>query len=439
MDGRVLTPSQKPDRDAAASKRDAGPRVLLLQGPVGPFFRELQEALSAAGARPFRVLFNAGDVLFAPDRDKVRFRGGIDQWRTWLEERIATEAPDTVVLFGAKRPAHRVARELCDAHGIRVLCLEEGYLRSGYVTCEARGNNDQSPICGRMPEPGEHPKAPAPATVSSSFKIMSWWGFLYFTTRIIFSPRADEPLIHRPLRGPFVEAAFWLRNIFRLATTKWTERQRIARLAREHHQDYFLVPLQMPSDSQMGAAARGWNIERLVDATMRAFVKTGAARKLVFKLHPLDGHARTRERMIRDKARTHGLSDAIVVLHSGSIAELSIHSAGMIVINSTSGMTAIHHGTPLLVMGEAVFRNAQLVQCGETEADIEAFMRAPHVADAKLRQAFEAFVAREALLPGDFYRQPGRDAAAAAIAAKATEAEQGLSASRGKRGARKAS
>ena len=390
----------------------------MLQGPIGPFFSELQQVLEAEGARTLRVLMNAGDVLFGRDEHTVRVSGSLDEYRAWLESCLEDFDPDTIILFGAKRPPHRIARDLAETHGIRVLSLEEGYLRSGYVTCEENGNNDLSPVCGRVPTANEELRVPEPASIGSNFKIMSWWGFLYFTTRIFFSGKADEPLIHRPLRGPLTEAAFWLRNIARLTRTKFTERGTIRRLIRDHDKDYLLVPLQMPSDSQMGAAARGWNIERLVDATLKAFVEKKSVGKLVFKLHPLDGHAYTRARMIREKAKAHGAENDIVVLHSGSIAELTIHSDGMMLINSTSGMTAIHHGAPLLVMGEAVYRHESLVHCGDDEADIAAFMDERRVAPARDRQRFEQFIAREALVPGDFYKQPGRDAASKAITRK---------------------
>ena len=406
---------------ALAGEDAASRRVLLLQGPVGPFFRNLQRALEARGAEVTRVLFNAGDVLFAPDHKCVRMTGSLEGWRDWLTTHLEQKRPDTIILFGAKRPAHRIARDLAEEAGIRVLALEEGYLRSGYVTCEEGGNNDQSPVCGMVPDLDEDVEGPSSAKIGSSFRIMSWWGFLYFTTRIFFSPKSDEPLIHRPLRGPITEAIFWLRNIIRLTTSRWLEAARIHQLLRKHDQDYFLVPLQMPSDSQMGAAARGWNIERLVDATIRSFVNTRSVSKLVFKLHPLDGHAKSREKMIRKIAGVHGVSEQVVVLHSGSIAKLSIHSKGMIVINSTSGMTAIHHGTPLLVMGEAVFRHQSLVHCGDDESDIEAFMVEQRAASVEKRHAFERFLAREALVPGDFYKRRGRLIAADQIAAMALE------------------
>ena len=42
----------------------SGKRVLLLQGPVGPFFALLAQDLREAGAEVFKVNFNAGDCLF---------------------------------------------------------------------------------------------------------------------------------------------------------------------------------------------------------------------------------------------------------------------------------------------------------------------------------------------------------------------------------------
>ena len=39
-------------------------RVLLLQGPIGPFFRRLARFLEQHGTDVFKINFNAGDALF---------------------------------------------------------------------------------------------------------------------------------------------------------------------------------------------------------------------------------------------------------------------------------------------------------------------------------------------------------------------------------------
>lgn len=50
-------------------------RIMLLQGPVGPFFSELHSALTTQGFRVSRVLFNAGDALFSGHQECLRFTG----------------------------------------------------------------------------------------------------------------------------------------------------------------------------------------------------------------------------------------------------------------------------------------------------------------------------------------------------------------------------
>ena len=109
-------------------------RILLLQGPVGPFFSELHTALSDAGLETRRVIFNGGDKIFSGTKECIYFNGTQSEWETWLRFEIALLRPAAIILFGCERPAHLVALRLSRLYGIEVLCLEEGYLRTGYVT-----------------------------------------------------------------------------------------------------------------------------------------------------------------------------------------------------------------------------------------------------------------------------------------------------------------
>ena len=70
------------------------PHVLLLQGPIGPMFTELEARLEENGARVTRVLFNAGDALFCERRPSTyRFTGEEADWRAWLEELAVRDRP----------------------------------------------------------------------------------------------------------------------------------------------------------------------------------------------------------------------------------------------------------------------------------------------------------------------------------------------------------
>ena len=156
--------------------REKSPRVLLLQGPVGPFFRDLHKMLLTNRYCVKRVLFNAADWLFAYPGDTVRFSGTLEAWEKWLRLQLTMSTPDFIVFFGCMRPAHKVARKLGKEFGVPALSLEEGYLRSGFITCELGGNNHLSQLCNWKPSWSCNEMSPVAAHLRSSFRIMCVWG-----------------------------------------------------------------------------------------------------------------------------------------------------------------------------------------------------------------------------------------------------------------------
>jgi len=117
-----------------------GKRILLLQGPVGPFFRRLAKELRAAGAEVHKVNFNGGDGLFYP-RGAISWRGHPGDWPQFLARLLQERRIDIVLLFGDCRPIHRVARSVAQQYGVRVGAFEEGYIRPNFVTFEQFGVN----------------------------------------------------------------------------------------------------------------------------------------------------------------------------------------------------------------------------------------------------------------------------------------------------------
>ena len=88
----------------------AGHRVLLLQGPVGPFFARLAADLRDVGAQVFKVNFHAGDWLFYPRAD-LNYQGSLAQWPQALGALLTDWDVDVVLLYGDCRPVHVVAVE----------------------------------------------------------------------------------------------------------------------------------------------------------------------------------------------------------------------------------------------------------------------------------------------------------------------------------------
>lgn len=387
-----------------------GGRVLLLQGPVGPFFAELNKAMSAAGYVVRQVVFNAGDQMFALWNDHVRFTGTSQEWETWLRFEITQNMPDAIVLFGSSRPAHEIARRVAACLGVLVLSLEEGYLRSGYVSCEVGGNNLHSPLSRWTPsEPLRMAREAVPATggLRFSFMAMSVWAGAYYLVRDLFSMKTDDPLFHRRRERAVPLAWRWSGYIFRQAIARLVEMP--TRISLHRNPGYMLVPLQVASDSQLRNAARGWNTSRLIDASLVALLKAGQEQRIVFKLHPLEPGNTAIARLICQRAKSLGVDRRrLTILHSGRLGDLTAHASGMVVINSTSAFSALHRNIPVLVLGEAVFRHKEVVTIGETEADVAAFFRLRRGKARALIDEFMAELKSQSLVPGDFYVLRGR-------------------------------
>ena len=385
-------------------------KILLLQGPVGPFFKELQEKICDAGYSVKRALFNSGDDLFASGQSCVRFTGTLDAWKSWLQFEILQNRPDCIVLFGSSRPAHKMARHLADQFGIQVLSLEEGYLRAGYITAEQGGNNQYSPLVAwkhdaRMPS--DIGKRIESKSMRSSFAVMSLWGATYYLARDLLSRRTDEELFHRPRENVLTLSWRWFAQMQRRAIAWITEIP--LRRALYRNPSFIIVPLQVSKDSQIQVAARGWTTRKLVDQCLMALTQASPHLTFVFKLHPLELFNNEIVRMIDQRARSLGIDQkSYKILHTGRIGDLTAHSSGMVLINSTSGFSALHHGVPLLVLGDAIYRHHEIATIGNDQKDIVDFCRLRHSKSPEAIAAFFEAIKSQSLLSGDFYVSAGR-------------------------------
>lgn len=388
-------------------------RIVLLQGPVGPFFSDLQNYLEKQGYDCWRILFNAGDRFYSGKKKKVVYNGSRNEWASWFHNFLTLSCADCIVLFGAERIIHKIARQCAQQLGVSIVSLEEGYIRPGFITVEKNGNNGASPIAGLLPSSSFNPDEQNTPTKQNfnGFSRMCWYGTLYYSIGTLFSSLPQRELFHRRI-NLFGEAFGWLRNACRRFKNTFVALGEIQTLLEFHEGEYFLIPLQVTTDMQLADAAMGWNNSRLIMETLKSFA-THAPKKyrLVFKIHPLErGHSND-HRLIRQTAELLGIHDRVHVLDNGSLGLLARHAAGMITINSTSGLSAIFHGIPLLVIGRALYANPKLANCAFSKPDFDMFWTNHYVANKELRQQYLDWIKVRCLKTGDFYNNSGIDAA----------------------------
>lgn len=380
----------------------AGKRVVLLQGPVGPFFARLAQDLRNAGAQVFKVNFNAGDWIFYP-RDAINFRGAMGDWPVWFEDLIQRLDIDTVLLFGDCRPIHRAAHAIATRHGLDIGVFEEGYVRPDYVTLERFGVNGYS-LLPRDPayyRTTRAPTAPSPRVVGNAYWRMVWFGFLYFTAATFGQSWFRQYQHHRPLG--VLQALPWVRSVWRKQWFRWVERGVQDYLVSRCGQRYFLAPLQVHNDAQINVHTTLDGVEHFIETTLKSFARHAPADTLlVFKHHPMDRGYRDYTALIRRLAQEAGIVGRVYYIHDQHLPTLLEHARGVVLVNSTVGLSALFHGAPTKVCGTALYDMPGLTYQGALD---DFWQAAPDSQpDAELYRCFRRHLLARTQLNGSFYR-----------------------------------
>lgn len=381
-------------------------RILLLQGPVGPFFTHLSRSLRRAGAQVYKVNLNAGDWYFYP-RHALNYRGSLEDWPIWLGDQLHKLNIDVVLLFGDCRPVHQRAHAVAAKLGLEIGVFEEGYVRPDHVTLERFGVNANS-LLPRVPDAYKNSDVQCQKkswSVGNTYWPMVWCGFRYFTAGALgkfFFPHYQH---HRPLS--LLEALPWIRSVWRKQWCKWVERGVEHNLITVFSHRYFLVPLQVFNDAQVTVHAKvGTNgdvIEHFIANTIRSFALYAPKDTLlVFKHHPMDRGYRDYKQLITQLADKVSLRRRILYIHDQHLPSLLEHARGVVVINSTVGLSALHHHAPTMVCGTAIYDMPGLTYQGTLD---QFWVDAPKAKPQQdLYERFRNYLIATTQLNGSFYK-----------------------------------
>lgn len=380
-----------------------GKRVLFLQGPVGPFFARLARDLQDIGAHTFKINFNGGDWAFFP-RGAVSFRGTRQQWPGFIQSFLQQHAIEVVFMFGDCRPLHQIARVIAHDLGLEVGVFEEGYVRPDFITLERYGVNGYSRL-SRDPQfyralpikPGQ-----AERHVGNTFWYCLGWAILYYLACSLLQLHYRNYSHHRPLG---------LREglpLLRSAARKWKyalqEAGLATRLCGPLSGRYFLVPLQVHNDTQIHVHSAYPSVQNFIAEVMQSFaVHAPADLHLVIKQHPLDRAYHNYAALIRSEAQRLGLGRRVLYIHDQHLPTLLQHARGVVVINSTVGLSALYHAKPVKVCGTAVYDLPGLT----FQPPLHEFWSAADrfAIDIELYQRYRQYLIESTQLNGSFFRR----------------------------------
>lgn len=391
-------------------KEFKGKRVLMLQGPVGPFFARLATDLTLAGAVVFKVNFNGGDWLFSRSSSFSRvfnFRDDLAAWPAYLSDLLLRLNIDTVFLFGDCRPVHVAAMAVIRQRGLRAGVFEEGYLRPDYITLERDGVNNNSSL---PTHPGFYltqPKRQLPTSepLGRTYWQAAKWGGLYFAAASLGRFRFSRYQHHRRLG--FGDFPSWMHSYWRKFFYGLLERHVLPTLMAKNSGNFYLVSLQTRGDAQMSVHSDFKSVDQFIEHAVASFAQhapTGSL--LAIKHHPLDRGYSDYAGLIKRLTRQYQLEGRCYYIHDQHLPTLFQHASGVVVVNSTVGLSAVADGVPVKVCGESIYDIEGLTFQGPLD---DFWKNAPlAVPNAELYKAFKSYLIFHTQHKGSFYKRlPG--------------------------------
>lgn len=377
--------------------------VLLLQGPVGPFFQRFATDLKRHGAKVHSVSFNGGDWLFNRGKS-INFRKHPSEWRQFFSDLLEQHNIDFVFLFGDCRPYHLIACQIASQQGVRVGVFEEGYIRPNFITLEEGGVNNfsnssrQAQFYLDQDSIAEQPEK----QLGYTFSHMAFYAFTYYLSASILKPFFWHYEHHRPLN--LIEGLAWIRSGCRKWIYRFTERHMEKYITETLSKRYFLFPLQVHNDSQIHTHSDFAAVKHTIKHVVESFALYAPPdTHLVIKHHPMDRGYNDYSKWIKQLELVNNLYGRLHYIHDQHLPSLLSNALGTVVVNSTVGLSALLHGSPLKVIGRAMYDFKQLTYRGLLD---EFWRDAEHTeVDTQLFLAFRNYLIANTQVNGSFYKR----------------------------------
>ena len=374
----------------------SGKRILLVSAPFGPFARVFADELRQRGATVTRMLFSAGDALWWGSRRHTRaFTGSAEAWTEDVVNQ--TSAFTDILVFGESGPYNSaVLSRIAEIKG-RVWVLENGYFRPNWVTLERSGVNGNS----SLPQSRDAFES-AGITVQEAGPV----GMIlpFHVLNISF-----HHLAHIPGRWFFPNFKFPYANSF--SDQGWSHtwsfvQKKILKINRNRfrpeleQRPYFVACLQRDGDQQLVAYSEYRTNEQFLEHVIGSFARHGPHNTyLLVKNHPLDSGLGNLRGVTARIAARHDVSRRVVFIDDANFNGLSKTSLGVVVNNSTAGLTAMGLSIPVKVLGQSIFNIEGLAD----QKPLDAFWQTPVPPDLALFERFRAFVIAHTQVAGSFH------------------------------------
>ena len=384
--------------------------ILLLQGPIGGFFRKLSDWLKQRDTRVYKINFNGGDEFYYPNSlpNTYPYQAAFSEFHDYLEDFIHQNQIDAIVCFGDTRMYHTIAKEISLAKKISFWVFEEGYFRPHWVTLEETGVNAYSPLPrdakwfqAALPRL-KQPEYRAPEPVQSGFIPVAKIAARYYWQLFLLRYRYPAYQHHRSTSIVYYLKS-WAYAGIRYVWYDHTEWHITQRIKQGKLGKFFILPLQVSTDSQIRVHSDYHSVRDCLHHVLSSFtINAPADTRLVIKHHPMDRGFVNYARDIRRFLRRHPeMRERIVYVHDVPLPDLLRHAIGMVCVNSTSGLSALIHHLPVKILGRASYDMTGLT----SQQYLSQFWQKPERPDSYLFHAYRVYHINQTQINGNFYTE----------------------------------
>ncbi len=381
---------------------------VFLQGMPCSFYRSVGEALERQGQRVSRINLSFGDWLYWHGKNAVNYRGRRKSWPDFLKSYIVDCGVTDLVLLGEQRKYHKEAVLLARDLGVRVMATDFGYFRPDWITLEPNGMGGNS----TMPKNPEDiiflARKMSPIDFTQKYQDSGWrmsvgdfvasFGDVLlsaFFPHYEMSVERPHPLVYFPAMG---QSLLLAKFRAKKATEMLCDLQK-------NRSPYFVFPLQLDHDFQIRAYSPYPGMTAAVDEVLASFANHAPKNfDLWIKVHPWDPGLINWKAHIQQTARRWGIQDRVHYLEGGDLDGMMANAAGVVTVNSTSGLKALQLGRPVQVLGQAVYDVQGLTHGG----GLNAFWTEGAAPDPQLLDAFVKLLVHRTQIRGVFFHPEGR-------------------------------
>lgn len=393
---------------------------LFLQPHPSLFGRSVFKEMRGQGANCYIINLSFGDFIYRFGLGATNYFGKVRNWRTYLEAFVEEHQITDIIYYADQRPYHRIARAVAFDKGLQAHAYEFGYYRPDWITLERSGMG----VFSHFPDDPDVIR-----NLASKIKFQEPEGYYPYT---FFSEAFNEilynlipvffpvPFIHYRrdrLYHPLVDYPSYIPRLLRSRHKNKLAEQTINKLIGTK-EDYFVVPMQMQGDYQVRRCSHYPHLRELVREVVESFAEHSDKKaKLVFKIHPLDNNIEDWNGIINRAAYHYKCVDRVEMIDGGNLNTLLDGCKGIVLVNSTTGLSALQKAIPVKVMGIAVYDIAGLTH----QESLDTFWKTPHQPDMELMDDFTKLMKASIQIKGNFFTKAGRKVASKEFARRLLE------------------